>query len=98
MQSKNPLSLILTTAAATALVFVPIGYASSHMRSQCPKTPVTTETIIQEPKPSDWDKLPDCQQEDQTSPDCKWDAGTRGNGEGYSFYVRNGEYHYVIAG
>lgn len=59
---------------------------------------VVSETVVVEPMPSDWASIPDCDNEDDVisnGVDCKWDAGSAGNGEGHSFYGRNGVMHYV---
>ena len=41
------------------------------------------------------DRLPACATEDQTAPDCYWDAQTQGNGIGEDFIVCDGTVIYT---
>jgi len=97
---KVALAAILAVDASLLTASVASIAKDTHTMASAPEAtqPVISETVVLEDKPSDWSSLPDCENEDDVISngiDCKWDAGSSGNGEGLSFYGRHGEMHYV---
>lgn len=58
--------------------------------------PLTVGPVVAVATPFDPRELPPCVTEDQDFPPCYWDAATRSNGQGQSFWIdRQRKIHYI---
>lgn len=73
---------------ATVTILAIVGMAGCNQPEPA-KSAIPTKAV-------DYHQYPPCLTEDQETGPCYWNAQTRGNGQGHSFYVdSDGQHHFV---